>query len=79
MYVFMISFGVLLHEMCSKKSKQQTDHGVLNHAFVRLQLVNWKTPESKLYDLPVPLISSSVDESLQKRPSMDRSFGCSTK
>ena len=56
------SFGVLLHEMCSRRLPT----GGLNPATVRL--VNWKIPESSL----VPLISSSVEESIQKRPSMDR-------
>ena len=56
------SFGVLLHEMCSRRLPT----GGLNPAIVRL--VNWKIPESSL----VPLISSSVEESIQKRPSMDR-------
>ena len=57
------SFGVLLHEMCSRK--QPADRGVLKPALVRS--VNWKAPESNL----IPLISSSVEESIQKRPSMD--------
>ena len=56
------SFGVLLHEMCSRRLPT----GGLNPAIVRL--VNWKMPESSL----IPLISSSVEESIQKRPSMDR-------
>ena len=56
------SFGVLLHEMCSRRLPT----GGLNPAIVRL--VNWKMPESTL----IPLISSSVEESIQKRPSMDR-------
>ena len=56
------SFGVLLHEMCSRRLPT----GGLNPAIVRL--VNWKIPESSL----VPLISSSVEESIQKRPSMDQ-------
>ena len=55
------SFGVLLHEMCSRR--QPT--GGLNPAVVRL--VNWKLPESSL----VTLIVSSVEESILKRPSMD--------
>ena len=56
------SFGVLLHEMCSRRLPT----GGLNPAIVRL--VNWKMPESSL----IPLISSSVEDSIQKRPSMDR-------
>ena len=56
------SFGVLLHEMCSRRLPT----GGLNPAIVRL--VNWKMPQSSL----IPLISSSVEESIQKRPSMDR-------
>ena len=56
------SFGVLLHEMCSRRLPT----GGLSPAIVRL--VNWKIPESSL----VPLISSSVEESIQKRPSMDQ-------
>ena len=56
------SFGVLLHEMCSRRLPT----GGLNPAIVRL--VNWKMPESSL----IPIISSSVEESIQKRPSMDR-------
>ena len=56
------SFGVLLHEMCSRRLPT----GGLNPATVRL--VNWKIPESSL----VPLISSSVEESIRKRPSMDQ-------
>ena len=56
------SFGVLLHEMCSRRLPT----GGLNPATARL--VNWKIPESSL----VPLISSSVEESIQKRPSMDQ-------
>ena len=55
------SFGVLLHEMCSRRLPT----GGLTPAIVRL--VNWKMPESSL----VPLISSCVEESIQKRPSMD--------
>ena len=55
------SFGVLLHEMCSRRLPT----GGLTPAIVRL--VNWKMPESSL----VPLISSCVEESIQKRPRMD--------
>ena len=55
------SFGVLLHEMCSRRLPK----GGLTPAIVRL--VNWKMPESSL----VPLISSCVEESIQKRPRMD--------
>ena len=55
------SFGVLLHEMCSK----ELPAGGLTPAIVRL--VNWKMPESSL----VPLISSCVEESIQRRPRMD--------
>ena len=55
------SFGVLLHEMCSRRLPT----GGLNPTTVRM--VNWKIPESSL----VPLISSSVEESIQRRPSMD--------
>ena len=55
------SFGVLLHEMCSRRLPT----GGLTPAIVRL--VNWKMPESSL----VPLISSCVEESIQKRPMMD--------
>ena len=55
------SFGVLLHEMCSR----ELPTGGLTPAIVRL--VNWKMPESSL----VPLISSCVEESIQKRPRMD--------
>ena len=56
------SFGVLLHEMCSRRLPT----GGLNPTTVRM--VNWKAPESSL----VPLISSSVEESIQKRPRMDQ-------
>ena len=56
------SFGVLLHEMCSRRLPT----GGLNPAIVRM--VNWKIPESSL----VPLISSSVEESIQRRPNMDQ-------
>ena len=55
------SFGVLLHEMCSR----ELPTGGLTPAIVRL--ANWKIPESSL----VPLISSCVEESIQKRPRMD--------
>ena len=55
------SFGVLLHEMCSRRLPT----GGLTPAIVRL--VNWKMPESSL----VPLISFCVEESIQKRPRMD--------
>ena len=55
------SFGVLLHEMCSRRLPT----GGLTPAIVRL--VNWKMPESSL----VPLISSCVEESIQKRPRMN--------
>ena len=55
------SFGVLLHEMCSRRLPT----GGLTPVMVRL--VNWKMPESNL----VPLISSCVEESIQKRPRMD--------
>ena len=55
------SFGVLMHEMCSR----ELPTGGLTPAVVRL--VNWKIPESSL----VPLISSCVEESIQKRPRMD--------
>ena len=55
------SFGVLLHEMCSRRLPT----GGLNPTTVKM--VNWKIPESSL----VPLISSSVEESIQERPSMD--------
>ena len=55
------SFGVLLHEMCAG----ELPTGGLTPAIVRL--VNWKMPESSL----VPLISSCVEESIQKRPRMD--------
>ena len=55
------SFGVLLHEMCSRRLPT----GGLTPAVVRL--VNWKMPESSL----VPLISSCVEENIRKRPSMD--------
>ena len=55
------SFGVLLHEMCSR----ELPTGGLTPAIVRL--ANWKMPESSL----VPLISSCVEESIQKRPRMD--------
>ena len=55
------SFGVLMHEMCSR----ELPTGGLTPAVVRL--TNWKTPESSL----VPLISSCVEESIQKRPRMD--------
>ena len=55
------SFGVLLHEMCAR----ELPTGGLTPATVRL--VNWKMPESCL----VPLISSCVEESIQKRPRMD--------
>ena len=55
------SFGVLLHEMCSRK--QPT--GGLTPAIVKE--VKWKMPESSL----VPLISSSVEERIKKRPNMD--------
>ena len=56
------SFGVLLHEMCSRRLPT----GGLNPAIVRM--VNWKIPKSSL----VPLISSSVEENIQKRPNMDQ-------
>ena len=56
------SFGVLLHEMCSRRLPT----GGLNPAIVRM--VNWKIPESSL----VPLISSSVEKSIQRRPNMDQ-------
>ena len=55
------SFGVLIHEMCSR----ELPTGGLTPAVVRL--ANWKIPESSL----VPLISSCVEESIQKRPRMD--------
>ena len=55
------SFGVLLHEMCCR----ELPTGGLTPAIVRL--ANWKIPESSL----VPLISSCVEESIQKRPRMD--------
>ena len=55
------SFGVLMHEMCSR----ELPTGGLTPAVVRL--ANWKIPESSL----VPLISSCVEESIQKRPRMD--------
>ena len=56
------SFGVLLHEMCSRR----VPTGGLNPAVVRL--ANWKMlPESSL----VPLISSCVEESIVKRPKME--------
>ena len=55
------SFGVLIHEMCSR----ELPTGGLTSAIVRL--ANWKIPESSL----VPLISSCVEESIQKRPRMD--------
>ena len=55
------SFGVLMHEMCSR----ELPTGGLTPAVVRL--TNWKIPESSL----VPLISSCVEESIQKRPRMD--------
>ena len=55
------SFGVLLHEICSRRLPT----GGLTPAIVRL--VKWKMPESSL----VPLISSCVEESIQKRPRMD--------
>ena len=55
------SFGVLLHEMCSR----ELPAGDLTPASVRL--VNWNMPESSL----VPLISSCVEEGIQKRPRMD--------
>ena len=55
------SFGVLLHEMCSRRLPT----GGLNPAMVRL--VNWKMPESSL----VPIICSCVEHSIAKRPSMD--------
>ena len=55
------SFGVLMHEMCSR----ELPTGDLTPAVVRL--TNWKIPESSL----VPLISSCVEESIQKRPRMD--------
>ena len=55
------SFGVLLHEMCSR----ELPTGGLTPAIVRL--ANWKIPESSL----VPFISSCVEESIQKRPRMD--------
>ena len=55
------SFGVLLHEMCSR----EVTAGDLTPASVRL--VNWNMPESSL----VPLISSCVEDSIQKRPGMD--------
>ena len=55
------SFGVLLHEMCSRRLPT----GGLTPAVVRL--VNWKMPESSL----VPLISSCVEENIKKRPNMD--------
>ena len=56
------SFGVLLHEMCSRRLPT----GGLNPAVVRL--ANWKElPENSL----VPLISSCVEESIVKRPRMD--------
>ena len=55
------SFGVLMNEMCSR----ELPTGGLTPAVVRL--ANWKIPESSL----VPLISSCVEESIQKRPRMD--------
>ena len=55
------SFGVLLHEICSRRLPT----GGLTPAIVRL--INWKMPENSL----VPLISSCVEESIQKRPRMD--------
>ena len=55
------SFGVLLHEMCTR----ELPAGDLTPASV--MLVNWNMPESSL----VPLISSCVEESIQKRPGMD--------
>ena len=55
------SFGVLLHEMCSRRLPT----GGLTPASLRL--VNWKIPESSL----VPLISSCVEESVPERPTMD--------
>ena len=55
------SFGVLLHEMCSR----ELPTGGITPAIVRL--ANWKIPESSL----VPFISSCVEESIQKRPRMD--------
>ena len=56
------SFGVLLHEMCSRRLPT----GGLNPAVVRL--ADWKVlPENSL----VPLISSCVEESIVKRPRMD--------
>ena len=55
------SFGVLLHEMCSR----ELPAGDLTPASVRL--VNWNMPESSL----VPLISSCVEKSIQKRPRID--------
>ena len=56
------SFGVLLHEMCSRRLPTRS----LNPTVVRL--ANWKVfPENCL----VPLISSCVEESIVKRPRMD--------
>ena len=55
------SFGVLLHEMCSRRQPS----GGLTPAMVKQ--VNWKVPESSL----APLISSSVEQNIQKRPNMD--------
>ena len=55
------SFGVLLHEMCSRKLPT----GGLTPTIVRM--VDWKMPESSL----VPLICSCVEESILKRPRMD--------
>ena len=55
------SFGVLLHEMCSRRLPT----GGLTPAIVRL--VNWNVPESSL----VAIISSCVEGRVLKRPSMD--------
>ena len=55
------SFGVLLHEMCSRRLPT----GGLTPTIVRM--VDWKIPECSL----VPFICSCVEENIVKRPRMD--------
>ena len=55
------SFGVLMHEMCSRRfPTQKPNPSMLNY-------VKWDTTESKL----VGMIRSCVSPEIQGRPSMD--------
>ena len=57
------SFGVLLHELCSRTQPDKNDRLTPE----KFKYLHWKVPESQV----VSLIISCINKGISKRPMMD--------